>query len=40
MAFNNGGTHRPEKKNFIVALVKAINENKAQLGTKPPKGRK
>lgn len=37
MTYNPGGYHRPEKRNFIVALVKAIAENRTELGTKAPK---
>lgn len=37
MASSPGGHYRPEKRSFIIAMVKAISENKAELGTKPPK---
>lgn len=28
-----GGHHRPESQTFVVALVKAIRDNKRELGT-------
>lgn len=40
MPYNPGGYHRPEKKSFVVALVKAIAENKTELGTKAPRAPK
>lgn len=32
MAFNPGGTYRPEQRNFVIALVTAIRENKKASG--------
>lgn len=41
MASNPSGHYRPEQRNFVIALVKAMRENKKQLGTAtPPKSPK
>lgn len=37
MADNPGGHYKPEKRGFVVALVRAIAENKTELGTKAPR---